>query len=71
MVDQNASGIRHEDDGNYNDPAAPKRFDRLSNPIIKVNRALLKDEASNKPNKRERKEDKKKTFRVTFVDKVE
>ena len=48
----------------------PKRFDRYGNPIIKVNRALIKDETPNK-NKRDRKEDKKKTFRVTFVDKVE
>ena len=59
------------DDGNMMDnTVVPKRFDRYGNPIIKVNRALIKDETPNK-NKRDRKEDKKKTFRVTFVDKVE
>ena len=71
MVDQNANSakMKQEDDGNQID-STMKRFDRLGNPIIKVNRALLKDETPNK-NKRDRKEDKKKTFRVTFLDKVE
>ena len=47
-----------------------KRFDRLGNPIIKVNRSAMADGSPTK-NKKIPKEDKKKQFKVTFIDKIE
>ena len=45
------------------------RFDRFGIPIIKVNRRELMESPTR--NKKERKEDKKKLYKVSFLDKIE
>ena len=46
-----------------------KRYDRFGNPIVKTIRPALAESPNR--NKKERKEDKKKVYKVSFLDKID